>query len=268
MSDSSTAREPRSFRGAFKREVEAALAASRRDDAQVTTSDVAHLPAAIQRYLRFTGVIGQPRVWNYRARLSGSFRNGARGPWMNAQVAQRSFVAPMARLFLIEASMFGLPIAAYHRYVGPEARFRVRVASLITVVDAHGPEMNQGETVTMFNDLCLLAPATLAFAPIEWLERDAHTVDARFTNAGHTVGATMSFDASGGLADFVSDDRFMSEDGRVYRRERWSTPVHAWGKFGAFTLPLDCEACWLLAGGPFPYARFRTEALDYNDAAP
>jgi hypothetical protein len=268
MSDSGAPREPWTFRAAFAREVKTALAVARRDEAPVTEADVAHLPAAVRRYLRFTGVVGAPRVWNYRVRFSGAFRNGTRGPWMNVHVAQRSFVTPMARLFLIDASMFGLPVAAYHRYVGADATFRVRVAALFTVVNARGPEMTKGETVTLFNDLCLLAPATLAFAPIEWRERDAHTVDARFTNSGHTVGATLTFDDSGALTDFVSDDRFMSDDGRTYRRERWSTPVHAWGHFGAFTLPLDGEARWLLSTGPFPYARFRTEAVEYNSAAP
>ena len=37
-------------------------------------------------------------------------------------------------------------------------------ASLFGVVDARGTEMNQGETVTFFNDVCVLAPGTLVHA--------------------------------------------------------------------------------------------------------
>ena len=44
---------------------------------------------------------------------------------------QQSFANPPARLFLVESSMFGIPFNAFHRYVGPEATFRVRLASLL-----------------------------------------------------------------------------------------------------------------------------------------
>jgi hypothetical protein len=57
--------------------------------------------------------------------------------------------------------MFGLPVDGLHLYAEPEASMQIKIAHLLQVVDAKGPEMNQSETVTMFNDMCLLAPATL-----------------------------------------------------------------------------------------------------------
>jgi len=37
---------------------------------------------------------------------------------------------------------------------------------LLTVVDAHGAEMNKSETVTLLNDMFILAPATLIIPKI------------------------------------------------------------------------------------------------------
>ena len=51
--------------------------------------------------------------------------------------------------------MFGVPFQAFHRFVGPSATIRVKVASVVMMVDAKGPEMDEAETVTLFNDLCV-----------------------------------------------------------------------------------------------------------------
>lgn len=52
------------------------------------------------------------------------------------------------------------------------------------VVDAAGPEMDRGETVTVFNDLVMLAPGAIADAPVRWTPMDAHHVRGDFTEVG------------------------------------------------------------------------------------
>ena len=257
-------RAPWSFRAEFRRDVAAALAAPRAAVAMVTEADLAPLPAAVQRYLRFVGVVGKPRVWNYRVRFRGRMRNGPGSAWMRITARQRSFVEPAARLFYITASMLGVPAVAYHRYVGPSATFRVRLLSLLTVVDAEGPEMDRGETVTLFNDMCLLAPATLIDPGIAWQELDPERVRATFTNAGHTVAAELAFDESGALVDFTSDDRSRTADGKRYERLRWSTPVRAWRDFGGVRLAAHGDACWDAPAGRFAYAEFDILSVEYN----
>ena len=104
---------------------------------------------------------------------------------MEARAQHNFFDQPRARVFLMEASRYGIPFVALHRYVGDAATMQVRVASLFDIVDARGPEMNQGETVTMFNDMCLLAPASLVDADVEWQEIDGHSVRGTFTTRPH-----------------------------------------------------------------------------------
>lgn len=255
---------PWNFRAQYAREVAAGFQQPVPQPKLLTEADIAHLPPAVQRYLTFVGAVGKPQVWNYQVRFRGALRNGPNDRWMPVVVDQQSFVNPPARLFLVEASMFGVPFMAFHRYVGPQATFQVKVASLVTVVDAKGAEMNQSETVTLLNDMFLLAPATLIDPQLEWEEIDPLTVRATWTNAGNTVSAVVSFDSSGALVNFVSDDRYRTADGKQYEQLRWSTPVRAWREVDGRKLFSAGEAVWQLPTGEFAYGRFDFAEVQYN----
>lgn len=254
---------PWSYRAQYERDVAAGLGEAPQPATVVTEADIATLPPIVQKYLRFTGVVGQPQVQNYRVAFRGELRNGPSDAWMPVAVEQQSFVDPAERLFFIDGQMFGVPMTAYHRYIGPEATFEVKVAALVKVVDARGPEMNRAETVTLFNDMCLLAPATLIDPAIRWEEIDPLTVRATFTNAGNTIAAVLTFDERGALNNFSSDDRTRTTDGAAYTQARWSTPVVRWRTVDGYTLP-DAEARWQLPGGEFTYGRFEVVDVGYN----
>jgi hypothetical protein len=153
----------------------------------VTDADLGPLPAPVQRYLRFAGVVGQPRVQNYRMRFIGRIRSAADAPWMDFTAEQVSFADRPKRLFMMDAKMKGLPIDVFHSYIDEEARMRVKLLSLYSMVDASGFDFTSAETVTVFNDMCVMAPATLIDSSIIWKVIDNETVQATFTNVGHTI---------------------------------------------------------------------------------
>ena len=124
---------PRSFRAQFARDAAAGL--SRPIDAPVVTeADLAPLPEPVQRYLRRAGVVGQPRVRNYRLRFRGRIRGGPDSRWMPFEADQQSFVDQPTRLFLMRASMMGVPVEAFHRLVAGHATMEVKVAGCIPIV--------------------------------------------------------------------------------------------------------------------------------------
>ena len=247
---------PGSLTSAYRREAAAGLA-RQTTPRMITEGDLAFLPPALQAYLRRVGVVGRPRVRSFSARFVGELKISHTGPWMSIKGEQVSLIQPPSRFFLLEASRFGLPFQAYHRLVGTTATMKVRVASLFEVVDASGPEMDQGEAVTFLNDLCVLAPGALLELPIRWEQPGPGLVLATWTRPAHTVSAALTFNAQGELTGFVSNDRFQSEDGRRFLRYPWSTPVGPARTFGALRLPGSGEAVWREPGGEFPYARFR-----------
>ena len=96
--------------------------------------------------------------------------------------------------------------------------------------------MDRAETVTLFNDMCLLAPGTLIDPGIAWEAVDATTARARFTNGGQTITATLLFDSAGQLTNFVSDDRSRSSPDGTFTPRRFSTPLRDYRDFGPVRL--------------------------------
>ena len=248
----------------YIRDVDALLREPRAAESLLSEEDIRDLPALVREYLRFVGAVGKPRVRNYRARFNGGLRNDGDSPWMKMSADQLSSVDPAARLFLIKASRAGVPFLAYHRYVGPHATFQVRIASLLTVVDGKGPEMDRGETVTLLNDMCLLAPATLANPGLSFEELGGLEVRVGFTNAGHTVSAILTFDKSGALVDFLSEDRSRTTDGTSFERLPWSTPIGSWRTVGDRRFPGHAAGVWHDKNGSYQYARFENPEIEYN----
>lgn len=253
----------------FRSDVSHALATAR-PTSLVTEADLAALPAPVAGYLRYSNVVGKPRVTSLVAHFHGQIRAKPEGDWLDFRAEQHNFFAPRARYFYIESSMFGLPFKAYHRYADGAATMEVRVVSLLDVVDARGPEMNVSETVTMLNDMCVLAPATLIDPTITWKTLDARTVQATFENAGNTVGAVLLFDEAGALSSFYSDDRYQTADGKAYHRYRWSTPLSDYREFGGVRLAARGVASWRMPEGELEYGRFELDSIAYNrtEAAP
>jgi len=257
---------PWSFRAEFDRDVVAGL--SRPVVTRVVTeSDMAGLPEPVRQYLRLTGVVGHPRVHNYRLRFRGRIRSAPDAAWMPFVADQQSFADKPARLFLMRARMFGVPVIVFHRLVDGRATMRVKLAGAIPMVDASGDVMDRSEAVTLFNDMCLLAPATLLDKHIVWEGVDAKTVRARFTNGTQTIAATLLFSNEGLLTNFVSDDRSRSSpDGKVFTRLRFSTPVRDYRDFGDARLAAHGEARWSLPDGDFTYGEFDLVSVAYNVA--
>ena len=255
---------PRSLRAAYDDDVARGLTHSDKTDT-VTDADLAALPPLVGRYLRVAGVVGQPRVRNFRVRMRGRIRSGPHAAWMPMEAEQFSFVDTATRLFYLTARMFGVPVQGYHRYADGAAAMTIKAAALLPVMEVAGPEMHQSETVTMFNDLCLLAPGALIDPSIQWEPVDARRVRGRYTNGPHAISAELTFNAAGELIDFVSDDRYQaSPDGRTLRKVRWSTPIARYRSFGSVRLGGGGEGRWHEAGGAWTYVELTLLDVTYN----
>jgi hypothetical protein len=172
-----------------------------------------------------------------------------------------------SRLFHIVASMRGVPTDVFHEFIGADATMRAKVLSMIPIVNASGAEMTRSETVTILNDMCLLAPAALIDAAIEWDALDARTARATFRRLDQTITATLSFDEAGMLADFSSDDRSRSsKDGSSFTRQQWTTPVLKYRSIQGRQVCASGEGRWHPdpPDVEFAYLEFGLDDIRYN----
>lgn len=255
---------PLSQRAQYDRDVERLVVTAASPAVRVVTdADLAPLPPPVQRYLRLSGVLGQPRVTSFRVRMHGRIRSGPQAPWMPIVAEQVNTVSPPARLYYLDATMRGLPVTGLHRYVGGAATMLVRLLGMAPVARDAGEAMTQAETVTLCNDICLFAPAALIEPAFTWTPVDDRQARVRFTAGAHHIDATILFGADGRLADFWSDDRGrVQQDGTSTDGQRWSTPISAYRRFGPYTLVAHGDARWHPVSGGYPYI-----TLDIDDVA-
>ena len=230
----------------------------------LTGKDIHHLPAIVQKYLHYTGSVGKEKISNFRAEFKGGIRSNSTEEFMPLTSVQYNFTDKPTRLFYIVARKNGIPAKGIHLYRDQTAIMLVKIFGLFTVVNARGKEMNQGETVTLFNDMCFMAPATLIDPNIEWKEVDNLTADAKFTNGNITIGAKLYFNEVGELVNFISNDRFETTDGKNYKNYPWLTPVTGYTNVNGYRLPSGAKLIYKHPDEDFCYGEFNLVSIDYN----
>ena len=220
----------------------------------ISDADLAPLPAPVQRYLRFAGVDGKPRTRSVHVRLTGRIRGAADEPWKPFVADQHTTIEPPRRYFWMDAKRGGLPVDVLHAYGADGASMRVRLLSLIPMVDQAGPILTKAETVTLLNEMAIYAPSTLVDASISWRALDDRSAEATFTNGPHTIRGVLVFDDEGALVDFWSDDRpSLAADGVTLQPQRWSTPLRDYRQQGPFRLASRGEGRYAAPSGDYAY---------------
>jgi hypothetical protein len=164
---------------------------------------------------------------NFVANVGGRIRGGPDKGWMQFSGQQvNTYGDAPHRFLLMKAIMFGLPVVITHLFDESSASMQARLLSLIAVVKSAGPDMDRAETVTLFNDLVVMAPGAILHASLRWSAVDDHHLRGTFTKGSQTVTAELEFNDRHELVDFISDDRLRaSQDGKSFTRTRWNTPA-------------------------------------------
>jgi hypothetical protein len=230
-------------------------------DTQLTEMDIQHLPEPVKKYLRYTGSIGKPKVNNFKVEFKGKIRKDEQSAWMPFTSEQYNFMEIPTRLFFMKAVMKGLPVGGYHCYQNGDAFMDIRILSLLKVQYKDGDEMDKAETVTFFNDMCCIAPATLIDKRISWQETAKDRVKATFTNNGITISADLFFNEVGELVDFKSNDRYNAEAGKILP---WSTPLSDYKELNGYKLPGQAEAIYTYPDRDLCYGTFEVTSVKYN----
>lgn len=253
-----------SFEQEFRADVRAALTEQATLPAPdlLTEADLAPLPEPVQRYLRYTGCVNKPKVRNFKVVFSGEMRSKSMD-WFPFTSEQYNFITDEPkRLFFMKGKIKGLPTPGYHAYQHDQASMRIKVLSLIPVVHLATPEMFPTETVTLFNDMCLMAPATLIDSRIKWEPIDSLSARAVFTNGRASITAVLYFNPEGALVDFASDDRYEVNAGKKYP---FTTPVNPdYTQYAGYRLLKSGEGVWHYPEGPFTYGKFYLQTVTYN----
>ena len=248
------------FENAYKKDVVTAQRTVSLTKEMITAQDLIDLPLLIQNHLKTVGVLGKPKVKNFRIVFTGQMRDRGKD-WFEFTSEQYNFIEEPTRLFFMKAKVSGMPTTGYHRYTPDGASMHIKLASMFTVARVDSPEMFPTETVTFFNDLCLFAPAALIDKRFQWRVINERSVEASFTTGETTITAVLNFNEAGQLINFVSHDRYSVSEMRPFP---FSTPVKDYQEINGHTLPTYGEAVWQYPEGDFVYGKFKVKSIEYN----
>jgi hypothetical protein len=186
------------FENSYKKDVAAGLQRTRalQENVLVTDSDIQALPVLVQNYLKYVGVLNKPKVKNVKIVFDGAMRDKGKD-WFSFTSEQHNFFDIPTRLFFMKGRMFGITVPGYHAYKNGSASMQIKLFGLFPIINAKENVLNKAETVTLFNDMCLLAPATLIDKRIRWESIDTSSVKAKFTVNGITISAILYFNEKG-----------------------------------------------------------------------
>ncbi len=228
----------------------------------LTEADIISLPIPIQKYIRYTGAINKPKIKNMRIVFDGEMRERGKDFFKFTSI-QYNFFADPTRLFFMKANMYGAYVPGYHCYQNEKATMQIKLLGLFNMVNIRGTEINKAETVTVFNDMCLMAPASLIDNRIEWIVIDSLSTKAKFTNGINKITATLFFNEIGQLINFISDDRYAVGDVKQYR---FSTPIKKYTQIDGRNIFQYGETIWHYPEGKFVYGKFTLKSVEYNVA--
>lgn len=228
----------------------------------ITEEDLIGLPAPVQRYMQYSGVLGKSWIETVRLKYSGKFRLGIDKPWMSLDATQFYTVNPPGFLWKARFKIAGVPfMTATDTYKNGQSQMLGKVAGLFTVVEGHGEEVDQGTMLRYLQEMTWFPIAYLG-DNIHWRAVDDHTVDVTLFEGQKEVTGRMYFDDMGRLLTFVAE-RYAGANGN-YELKTWSTPITEYAKMNDMMIPVAGIGVWQEPNGDFAYIQVRVSELEYN----
>lgn len=231
--------------------------------ALITATHLLGLPEVVQRYLDYTHIIGRAPIRTVHLKQRGSFRTKEGQKWLPLVAEQYYTVQPPAFLWhgVIQQNPL-LSISASDRFSDGHGSLRVKLLSFITLVDARGPEADQGELLRYLSEIVWFPTAWLADS-IEWQAIDAHSARATIRQRGVTASAVLFFNEKDQLTRMTAQ-RYRLVNGKSVL-EQWETLGGEYQEVNGVYIPVKAEAVWKLRSGDFSYFRGEITEIAYNE---
>jgi len=256
----------RNFNKTFKQKVAKLFSSQSKVERKVVTEDdIRDLPEPVQRYLRYTGIIGRQRAAFVRLKQTGAMRPKPDGKWFPLKAEEYYTVDNPG--FVWKGRMAIAPLIsaeAQDMYLNGQGNMHVKLISAINIVNAKGKEMDEASLMRYFNEMQWF-PSSLVSGNVKWEAIDANSARSTLTDRGMTVSALFCFDKEGKITNFIAE-RGRSTDGGKVVRTTWSTPISEYGTYGnGLRLPSKGEAIWHLDSGEFSYIKLEITEVEYDN---
>jgi len=209
-----------------------------------------NLPAPVRRYLEVADASRNDVTQGAILVQRGAIRTAPGKSWMPFTAEQVYAMEPPGFVWLAKARVAPFVwMTAKDRFIGGAGNMHIRLGDLVTVANAHGPEIDQGAGLRYWGEM--LAFPDMVFSPrLRWESLDAHR--ARFTvrDSDPLVSAVATFSADG-LPSATHAERYRDAGGGKRVLTLWSGLMKEWRMISGRRFPAVWESVWHLDTGDF-----------------
>ncbi len=217
-----------------------------------TETDIDGLPLPVQRYFRYCGYLGTPKMSHMRAFLKNVDFVMSKSKTIKIDYQQLNLVERPERFALISSSLSGIPFQGLDSYENGKGSMKGMLAKVIPLFDQRGESMDRSCLVTWLAE-CLLVPNAALQEFVKWEPMDDTHVKADITWKGVSVGGVFTFSASGEWVAFHTGDRVAVDmDGKETIAD-WSAYLSEYHSVNGILQPKVIQSAWHYRSGDCIY---------------
>jgi hypothetical protein len=232
----------------------------------VTEQWIEPLPPLVQKWLWRSNVIGTELIRTVHLHQNGEMRTSPSGKWMPFEAEQYINVENPAFIWRakVKAAPF-ISLAGRDKYVNGKGEMVIKLLNLIPVVDAKGPEIDQGALVRYMAEIAWYPSAALADY-FTWEQSDTSQAKAVINYGRISSSAVFSFSGEGDLQGFEAMRYFQQKDGTTLEKWYGEFDPSGFKEFQGIRIPARATVIWKLKDGDFTWLKLEITDLKYNIA--
>jgi len=213
------------------------------------------LPNPVQRYFEYALVDGQNYIQYAQLRHTGYFRQKPTQKWSPITGEEYFTINPPGFFWLGKIPW----VSAVDQYIEGKGNLKVKLLSVIPVVNAAGEATNQGEFLRWLAEAVWYPTALLPSETLAWEAIDDHSAKIIYNDKHVKAEGVFHFNKVGQITHFTTY-RYMDDE----RLEGWTTHCKDYRLIHGMQVPFYAEVSWNLTEGDFCYAKFQVEDLQYD----
>ena len=226
--------------------------------------DIADLPLPVQKYFRYCGYIGTPKMSSMKAIYQDvDFRFGKNKPTIKIEYTQYNFVNEPARIAYIDSSMYGIPFEGLDLYIAGNGSMKGVLAKLFTLFDQTGETMDKASLVTFLSE-CLIIPSAALQDYVIWEEIDNLHAKAAISYYGITASGIFTFNENGEMLSFTTEDRAATAIDGTSEKAKWSAICSGYVEKSGIRKPTFLQAIWHYTDGDLVYFDGKGVVIEFD----
>ena len=221
------------------------------------------LPAPVERY-RLMAVGDRAPVRSVVLRHGGTFRMSPTARALPIRGIQVLTADPPGFVWTGRIQMVpGLWVDARDMSVEGEGSMRVLIDDTITLADVRGPHLDTGAALRLLAEMVWYPTSLFDVRSVTWSAIDAGHARATLRIGSLEVAGIFEFGADSLPSGFTAE-RF-NDKGELLR---WGGTYRDYRAVSGMRVPFEADVTWQLASGPFTYAHWLVDAMEYDEPLP